>query len=157
MSKGNENPVPVKGETLKSKESLYFPSVKGQEWSSVDPDVRWGLENILNHVFPEDYQERSYEYALSLMRFLLDNPRGIDKKMLSKFLDEKDIPESTAYNVVIPKLVRFGLLERRREANESNPGKGWFMVLKPSISFSSHLSKLAKEWRSMYKTAKNKD
>lgn len=155
MSKGNENPVPLKGETLKSKESLYFPSVKGQDWPSIDPDIRWDLDKILNHVFPEKYQERSYNYALQLMGFLLENPGGIDKNNLSNFLEENEIPKSTAYNVVIPKLVKVGLLEREREANESNPSRGWFMVLKPSISFSSHLSKLAKEWRSIYKTAKN--
>lgn len=158
MSKGNEKPVPVKGETLKSKESLYFPSVQGNKWAAIDPDIRWDLEDVVDHLFPENYQERSNEYASKLLDFVLRNPEGVDKEMLSKFLDREGVPESTAYNVVIPKLVRFGLLEREREENESNPGRGWFMILKPTRSFSSHLEKLAKEWRSLYKTAlKNKD
>lgn len=157
MEKGNKNPVPIKGKTLKSKESLYFPSVQGNKWPPVDPDIRWDMEDVINHVFPEDYQERSNNYASMLIDFVLDNPQGVRKEMLSDFLKRKDIPESTAYNVVIPKLVRFGILEREREANESSPGRGWFMVLKPSSSFSSRLEKLAKEWRSLYKTAlKNK-
>ncbi|MFB6089255.1 MAG: hypothetical protein ABEK36_05745 [Candidatus Aenigmatarchaeota archaeon] len=153
MSKGNKNPVPIKGETLKNKESLYFPSVQGNDWKNIDKDIRWGLEDIINHVFPEKYQTRSNEYAGKLMRFVVENPEGVDKNMLGKFLEDNDIPESTAYNVVIPKLVRFGLLEREREENESNPSRGWYMILKPSISYSSHLSKLASEWKSLYKTA----
>ncbi|MFB6216248.1 MAG: hypothetical protein ABEJ72_04665 [Candidatus Aenigmatarchaeota archaeon] len=156
MSKGNEDPVPVKGETLKSKESLYFPSVQGNSWSEIDRDIRWDMEDVIDHVFPEDYQERSNRYACSLMEFLTQNPGGVGKDELTEFLEKEDIPKSTAYNVIIPKLVRFGLLEREREANESNPGRGWFMVLKPSKSFASHLEKLASEWRSIYKTALKK-
>lgn len=158
MSKGNEKPVPVKGETLKSKESLYFPSVQGSSWEAIDPDIRWDLEDVINHIFPESYQERSNEYACKLVDFVLENPDGVRKDMLSRFLDKEGIPQSTAYNVVIPKLVKFGVLQREREENQSDPGKGWYMVLKPSRSFSSHLEKLAKEWKSLYKTAlKNSD
>ncbi|MFP4117036.1 MAG: hypothetical protein ACLFQ8_02980 [Candidatus Aenigmatarchaeota archaeon] len=88
---------------------------------------------------------------------MLSNSDGVDKDILSDFLENEGIPSSTAYNVVIPKLVKFGILQREREAVESDPGRGWFMVLKPSKSFSSHLEKLANEWRSIYKTAlKNK-
>ncbi|MBI4017391.1 MAG: hypothetical protein HY366_00405, partial [Candidatus Aenigmarchaeota archaeon] len=50
-------------------------------------------------------------------------------------------------------LVRFGLLERKREVNASNPSKGWFMLLRPSSVFATHLTKLAGEWRSQVKTA----
>lgn len=158
MSKGNEKPVPIKGETLKSKESLYFPSVQGNKWSDIDPDIRWDLEDVIDHIFPGNYQERSNEYARKLVNFVLDNPEGVKKEMLSNFLEKENIPHSTAYNVVIPKLVKFGILRREREENQSDPGRGWFMILKPSKSFSSHLEKLAKEWRSLYKTAlKNKD
>lgn len=158
MSKGNKKPVPVKGETLKSKESLYFPSVQSDKWSAIDPDIRWDMGDVINHIFPENYQERSNKYARKLVNFVIDNPEGVEKNMLSEFMDKEGIPQSTAYNVVIPKLVKFGILRREREENESNPGRGWYMVLKPSKSFSSHLEKLAKEWRSIYKTAlKNRD
>ncbi|RLJ03598.1 MAG: hypothetical protein DRP11_00205 [Candidatus Aenigmatarchaeota archaeon] len=148
-----EKKTPIKSDTLKSKESLYFPSVREGKWKNIDPDIRWSLEDVLNHVFPRGYQERSYEYSVELMRFILDNPKGVDKRMLSEFLKTRKIPPSTLYNVIIPKLVRFGLLERRREPSQSRPSKGWYMVLKPSISFSTHLGKLASEWRSIYKTA----
>jgi len=149
--------VPVKGETLKSKESLYFPSVQGQKWPSIDGDIRWDLNELINHIFPEDYQERSNKYATKLVDYVLSNPDGVEKGMLSDFLEREGIPPSTAYNVVIPKLVKFGILKRERESVESDPGRGWFMILKPSVSFSSHLEKLAKEWKSIYKTAlKNK-
>ena len=90
------------------------------------------------------------------MTFLLENPGGIDKKIMSDFVKGHEIPVSTLYNIVIPKLVKLGLVERRREPNASNPGKGWFLILKPSVTFSSHLSKLADEWRSIYKTAYSK-
>lgn len=153
MSKGNDEPVPVKGETLKSKESLYFPSVQSEKWSPIDKDIRWDLSDIINHIFPEDYQERSNEYATKLVDFVLSNPEGVGKEKLSEFLDKEGIPSSTAYNVVIPKLVKFGIFRRERESVESDPGRGWFMVLRPSKSFSSHLEKLASEWRSVYKTA----
>lgn len=156
MPKGNKKPVPIKGETLKSKESLYFPSVQGKEWDEIDPDIRWDLENIINHVFPKCYQERSFEYAIELVKFVMDNPKGVDKNTVSKFLKENEIPKSTAYNVIIPKLVKFGILEREREPNKTRPSKGWYMILKPSISFSSHLNKLASEWKSIYKTAKKR-
>lgn len=151
-----ENPIPPNEKRLKSKESLYYPSVLGGKWKTLDPDIRWELSDILNHVFPKEYQEKSYDYAQKLMRFLLEAPQGIDKKMLSDFIKGHEIPVSTLYNVVIPKLVKLGLIERRRESNVSNPGKGWFLILKPSMAFSSHLSKLANEWRSLYKTASSK-
>ncbi len=153
MPKGNKKPVPVKGETLKSKESLYFPSVQGSKWSSIDGDIRWELEEVVDHIFPKVYQERSNKYATKLVDFVLKNPDGVEKEMLSNFLEKEDIPSSTAYNVVIPKLVKFGILRRERESVENDPGRGWFMILKPSKSFSSHLEKLAQEWRSIYKTA----
>lgn len=151
-----ENPIPPNEKRLKSKESLFFPSVLGGKWKTLDPDIRWDLPDVINHVFPLEYQEKSNEYAQKLMYFLLDNPQGIDKKMLSDFFKSHEIPVSTLYNVVIPKLVKVGLVERKREANASNPGKGWFLILRPSVSFSSHLSKLAAEWRSIYKTASSK-
>ncbi len=151
-----ENPQPPNEKRLKTKESLYFPSVLGEKWKTVDPDIRWELADVINHVFPQEYQEKSYEYARKLMEFLLQNPRGIDKKMLSDFVKGQEIPLSTLYNIVIPKLVKVGLVERRREANVSNPTRGWFLMLKPSMTFSSHLGKLADEWRSMYKTASSK-
>lgn len=110
----------------------------------------------MNHVFPREYQEKSYEYANKLMEFLLKTPTGIDKKMLSEFIKNENIPKSTLYNIVIPKLVKLGVIERKRETNFSNPNRGWFMILRPSISFSSHLQKLANEWRSIYKTATSK-
>lgn len=146
-------PEPPKKKRLKSKESLYFPSVQSNKWKNIDEDIRWDLEDIINHIFPKKYQEKSYEYAVKLMHFLIENPGGIGKKDLSKFIKEEDIPKSTLYNIVIPKMVKLGILERKRETNVSNPNKGWFMILKPSISFSSHLQKLSREWRSIYKTA----
>ena len=151
-----ENPTPPNEKRLKSKESLFFPSVLGGKWKTLDPDIRWDISDVINHVFPLEYQEKSNDYAQKLMNFLLDNPRGIDKKMLSNFFKSQEMPVSTLYNVVIPKLVKLGLVERKREANASNPGKGWFLILRPSVSFSSHLNKLAAEWRSIYKTASSK-
>ncbi|MCK4634710.1 MAG: hypothetical protein KAT37_02440 [Candidatus Aenigmarchaeota archaeon] len=151
-----KNPQPPNEKRLKSKESLFYPSVLGSKWKTLDPDIRWDLSDILNHVFPAEYQEKSYEYAQKLMTFLLENPGGIDKKIMSDFVKGHEIPVSTLYNIVIPKLVKLGLVERRREPNASNPGKGWFLILKPSVTFSSHLSKLADEWRSIYKTAYSK-
>ena len=151
-----KTPSPPNQKRLRSKESLYYPSILGQKWKTLDPDIRWELKDILNHVFPMEYQEKSHEYALKLVNFLLKNPGGIDKKDLSKFLNSEGIPNSTLYNIVIPKLVKIGMIERRRETNASNPGKGWFLILKPSMAFSSHLSKLAAEWRSICKTALSK-
>jgi len=142
---------------LKSKESLFFPSVLGQKWKNIDSDIRWDLSDIINHVFPKEYQEKSYEYALKVMHLLLKTPRGVDKKTLSKFIENENIPTSTLYNIIIPKMVRLGLIERRRESNASNPNRGWFMILKPSLSFSSHLEKLSNEWKSFYKTAMSKN
>ena len=148
-----EAPQPPNEKRLRSKESLYFPSVLGDKWKPVDPDIRWELSDIINHVFPREYQEKSHEYACKLMEFLLKNPGGIDKKMLSEFIKSENLPPSTLYNIVIPKLVKLGLIERKRESNLSNPARGWFLILKPSMAFSSHLGKLAAEWRSIYKTA----
>lgn len=152
MTKGNLNPVPVK-DRLTTKESLYYPSVLGKAWKSVDPEVRWELTDVVNHVFPHEYQERSHDYAVKLLKLVLESPKGIDKGILSAFLQQHSIPPATAYNVIIPKLVRVGLLERRREVNASNPSRGWFLLLRPSPTFSAHLSKLAGEWKSLYKTS----
>lgn len=152
MPKGNKNPIPVR-DRLTTKESLFYPSVLGKSWKNVDPDVRWELADIVNHVFPHEYQERSHTYATKLLTLALQNPKGIDKTTLSAFLRENSIPDATAYNIVIPKLVRLGLLERRREMNVSNPSRGWFMTLRPSVAFATHLTKLAGEWRAHVKTA----
>ena len=152
MPKGNQNPVPVR-DRLTSKESMFYPSVLGKSWRSVDAEVRWELSDVVNHVFPKEYQERSHDYAVKLLALALDNPKGLDKTKLSEFLRTHAIPPATAYNVIIPKLVRFGLLERRREVNASTPSKGWFMLLRPSPTFATHLGKLAGEWRSLVKTS----
>ncbi|QQG39540.1 MAG: hypothetical protein HYS81_04130 [Candidatus Aenigmatarchaeota archaeon] len=152
MVKGNANPIPVK-DRLTTKESLFYPSILGKTWKTTDPDVRWELNDIVNHVFPREYQERSHSHAMKLLALVLQNPKGVDKTMLTACLKEHAIPDATAYNVIIPKLVRFGLLERKREVNASNPSRGWFMILKPSLAFANHLNKLSGEWRSVVKTA----
>ncbi|MFP4045975.1 MAG: hypothetical protein ACLFS3_02865, partial [Candidatus Aenigmatarchaeota archaeon] len=57
MGKGNKKPVPVKGETLKSKESLYFPSVQSDKWASIDEDIRWDLEDEGQHHYDTEDAE----------------------------------------------------------------------------------------------------
>ncbi len=136
---------------VKSKETLWFPPVYSKEWKSVEETVRWSIEDIVKFIFNPNISRKYYEIAVNFLNFTLDNfPFGIKGKEIAKWIKENNISKATFYNRVLPKLISFGLFQRKRVHGE----KGRVMILIPSKTFSLHLKKIAKEWESIIDTKK---
>lgn len=132
------------------KETIWFPS--NEKWNSTKDTVRWELEDIIQHIYPKQYQLVYHAVALEIMRSLLENPNGIDGDMLGKWISEKKISKATFYNRVLPHLIDIGMIKRERIHGE----KGRKMVLYPSERFSICLKKLCSEWTSQVDTARER-
>ncbi len=135
--------VPSKG--IPSKESLWFPPKDSKKWKTLDPDIRWELKDIIEHIFPTKYEEKYHEIALSFIQTLLKKQKMFGEEIAS-WIKENNFSKATFYNKVLPKLVNFGLIKRERFGKK--------LILSPSTTFSMILEKLAKEWRSIVKTSR---
>ncbi|MEM4367325.1 MAG: hypothetical protein QW035_04325 [Candidatus Anstonellales archaeon] len=134
---------------FKSEASLYLPAHYSQEIRKFEDDDErptrnlWNIEEILNFVFPKNYQQRYYESALALMRRLASSPY-ISSSEIPKLIKENNISKATLYNRVIPKMKRFGLIKVEREAAlEGKPRK---FKISLSKSFGNYLMKISDSW-----------
>lgn len=120
----------------------------------MDKTVIWGVENVIDFIFPKKYQPTYFKVATDFIDLLLKN-ETVTKKEISKFLKEKKYSRSTLENKIIPKLVRFGLIKREREL-EGTLKKGRSLVLSESLTFTNYLERIAFAWNSLVSTARQK-
>lgn len=115
--------------------------------------ARWELEDFLKLVFPPQYQAAQYEIALKLMQFLSGREEA-DGDALAAWMEKEGVANSTLRNLVIPKLVRVGMLarERRNPTGSDLKDKRHHMVLKASNRFGEAFRHIGKEWSSVVET-----
>ncbi len=115
--------------------------------------ARWEKEDVLKLVFPPDLQEAQYSIALKLVSFLSDK-ESVNGDELAVWAQENGVPNSTLRNLVIPKMIRLGLLARERVNPTGSEGKDkrHRMVLKLSKRFGEAMQHAGSEWSSLVET-----
>lgn len=152
MKKGNPHPKPPSSRTgIPAKESFWLPphdstNVKNK---SIDKKVRWEIEQVIEHIFPKQYQ-KVYNSVATLLIKAMSEKQVMFPKDIGVFRDQNQISKATLYNKVIPRLKQAGVLTRERDLNNNR------MFLKLSLTFSNYLSKIAEEWESFVSTARMK-
>jgi hypothetical protein len=158
MAKGGNpqpNLPPTRG--IPADESLWMPRHYGKEIKDkggLDKAVMWGVEDVVDFVFPRKYQPKYFRVAADFLELLLKDEE-VTKKEISEFLKEKQYSRSTLENKIIPKLVRCGLVKREREL-EGAMGKGRSLILSESLTFTNYLERIAFAWNSLVSTARRK-
>ncbi len=134
---------------IKSKESLQFDYDK----LPMSLEARWEPEDVLKLIFPPALQKAQYDIAVKLLRWLADKQEARGRE-LEGWATQNAIPNSTLRNLVIPKLVRVGVLarERRNPTGQGEKDKRHEMVLILSKRFGEALQHIGKEWSSIVET-----
>lgn len=138
---------------ISSKKALWF------EYDNLPMSLgaRWELEDITKLVFPPHLQKAQYDLAVALLK-LVGEQGEVDGDLLAAWQHASRIPNSTLRNLVIPKLVRCGLLarERKNPTGQSNKDKRHHMVLKLSARFGEAFKHVGVEWSTLVETFKEK-
>ncbi len=138
---------------LPSRKSLLFEYGK----LPMSLGARWDAEDILKLLFPPHLQAVQYAIAVKLIRHIAQVGE-MDGKAISAWQKENGAANSTLRNLVIPKLVRCGLLarERRNPTGQDDKDKRHKMVLKTSARFGEAFQHIGREWSALVETWKIK-
>lgn len=143
---------------IKSKYALCFPEKGGRKFGQKiwDAKFRWKMTDLVEFLFPREKMPVFHEVAVEYLKFLLDTGRNTENGK-KEFCRMKGYSMNTLRKNIIPKLYRFGLIQRtrklpktvrysiknKRQSNEQE-----------SLQFSTMLRKMADEWESMVNTAR---
>lgn len=116
-------------------------------------EARWEAKDVLALIFPPDFQKTQYEIAVSLIDFLSTRD-GVSGQELNAWMLKNGIANSTLRNLVIPKLVRVGMLSRSRQkpSGQGTKDKHHPMLLSVSNRFGEALKHVGSEWVSLVNT-----
>ena len=138
---------------ISSKKALWF------EYDNLPMPLgaRWELEDLLKIVFPPHLQKAQYEIAVELVR-MIGEQGEVDGDYLAAWQHSRHISNSTLRNLVIPKLVRSGLLvrERKNPTGQSKKDSRHHMLLKLSNRFGEALKHVGQEWGTLVETFREK-
>ena len=142
------NPPITRG--IPAGDAFFLPAIDSQAIKNrggYDEEVRWELSDVIEHVFPRQYQAKYNEIATALVAGLM--ARGeLSGQDLAGFVKRNNYSKATFYNKVIPRLRRVGMIKRER--------LGKAILLSLSDSFGSYLKKISSEWVSLVKTSKRR-
>lgn len=146
-------PKQIASRGLPSKKSIQLEYDK----LPVPLNIRWEYNDVLQLIFPEQLQKAQYEIASKLIKLLKEKIR-VRGQEVSEWAINNNIPNSTLRNLVIPKLIRTGLIVRERinPSGQTNQDKRREMVLTLSSKFGNMLIHIGKEWNYIVDTARFK-
>lgn len=138
---------------IPSKESFYLPSHYSSEIRKFQDEEEnvlrnyWNLEELLNFVFPKQYQPVYNKIAVGFMNELIKK-NSLTSTEISSFVKENNISKATFYNRVLPRLKRVGMIkvERQTVIAEHSKQKYRPMDISLSKSFGNYLSKIGDSW-----------
>jgi predicted transcriptional regulator len=133
---------------IPSKEVLWFPPI--EKWKNIDE--KWRLEDIVQFIYPKEYQKKYNEITIKFLDFLLKKPMGVNGTEVSEWIKNNKVSKATFYNIIVPHLVDIGIIKRRRIYGE----KGRKTILMTSEIFSNFLKKLSETWLEILKENKEK-
>jgi hypothetical protein len=131
---------------IPSKYSLYMPASSGREIcekGGIGKAQNWDLDAVIDFVFPRKYQPRYNEMAVKFLRALLEVP-SMSRKDVLGFVNSNNYSKATLDNRIIPKLVRMGLVERKRITASDGTVE---TPISASSGFTEYLEKIAFEWQ----------
>ncbi|MBI5228708.1 hypothetical protein HY991_01260 [Candidatus Micrarchaeota archaeon] len=139
----------VKAKGIPAKRAIWFE----YDRLPMPTTARWEYQDILKLVFPPVAQRAQYEIAGKLV-LLLSRREEADGNVIAEWAKEEQIPNSTLRNLVIPKLIRVGILARERVAPTglTEKDKRRPMILKLSTKFGDALKHIGEEWTSIVET-----
>ncbi len=116
-------------------------------------NARWDAEDVLKLVFPPLVQRAQFDLAVKLIAFLKDK-EAVNGDELAGWMAANGVPNSTLRNLVIPKMIRVGLLarERRNPSGQDARDKRHQMVLKLSARFGEAFKHVGSEWSALVET-----
>ncbi|MEM3399786.1 MAG: hypothetical protein QXP42_03055 [Candidatus Micrarchaeia archaeon] len=145
-----------------SSESLYLPPHYGKELRAFQDDEEnptrnlWGLDEVVNFVFPKKYQAKYHETALAFMQFLHErvSVRGSE---ISEFVKSRGVSKATFYNRVLPRLKRVGMVKVERETMVVDERRKYRpMIVSLSKTFGNYLTKIGDSWLAVVDDARTR-
>lgn len=144
-----------------SVESLYFPPFsdvrKFQDDNEQLTRNLWNIEEVLNFVFPKQYQEKYHEIALAFMKLLLEKAK-LEGGDIAAFVSGKDISKATFYNRVLPRLRRVGMIKIERETIVAQESRRKYRPMRIMLSktFGNYLMKIGDSWLAVVDDARSR-
>ncbi|MCD6226982.1 hypothetical protein J7J90_00630 [Candidatus Micrarchaeota archaeon] len=153
--------IPSRG--IPSRESLYLPPYyskklrKFQDDNEIPTRNFWSVEEVINFVFPKEYQEKYNEIATKFMTALNDNLE-MDSEQIGKFIKENNISKATFYNRVLPRLKRVGMVKVYRDTIISKESKRKYRPMRIVLSktFGNYLTKIGESWLAIVDDARTR-
>ena len=155
-----ETPIPTERSTqapptrgLSAKAAIHFEYDK----LPLPVSARWDYEDILKIIFHPTLQQAQYELAKKLI-LLVKEKTQVSGEELASWAEKNSIPNSTLRNLVIPKLIRVGMLvrERRNPSGQTNKDKKHEMILRISTKFGEAFQHIGREWNGIVESWKLK-
>lgn len=144
-----------------SKHTMYLPAHYSDEIRRFQDDNEtqtrnlWNVSEVLNFIFPEKFQKKYYEIAISFLN-LLANKLVLEGQDIAFFIKENNISKATFYNRVLPKLRRTGIIKLERKTVESGTRKKAPMRITISKTFGNYLTKIGESWLAIVDDARSK-
>lgn len=143
---------------IPSKYALCFPEKGGRRFGQKiwDDKFRWKIDDLIEFLFPKDKMPVFHEVAVEYLKFLLENGRNTENGK-KEFCRIKGYSMNTLRKNIIPKLYRFGLIQRTRKLPKTvkwNIKSKRQSIEQESLQFSTMMRKMADEWEAMVETAR---
>jgi hypothetical protein len=143
---------------IRSKEALHFPEKGGRKFGQKiwEAGFRWSISDLMDFLFPHHKMPRHHDIAVEYVKFLLENGDNTENGK-KEFCQKTGYSFNTLKKHIIPKLYRFGLIQRTRELPKNvkwNIKSKRKSYEKESLRFSTMMIKMADEWKEMVNTAR---
>ncbi len=107
----------------RSKDALYLNDKVLKLLDKKDTDYGIDLDDLVNMFFPKETNKVQYRAALILLDKMIRIDNSLNSKELRDLCKKKKIPVHSMYDVVLPKLVRLGYLEKIGEEKRGSQFK----------------------------------
>jgi len=138
---------------IPSSECLYLPAHDSPSLRSFEDQNGaqtrnlWGMEEIMNFVFPSKYQRKYNEVAVAFMREMVKKTK-MEGAQIADFISSCNISKATFYNRVLPRLKRVGMLKVERQTLIAVESRRKYrpMTIHLSKTFGNYLVKIGDSW-----------
>ncbi len=151
----------IESRGIPSKFSFYLPPHYSKEIRTFQNEGEtptrnlWRVEEVLNFVFPKQYQPKYYDIALSFIK-MLEEKLVVEGEEIASFIKENNISKATFYNRVLPKLKAVGMVKVERIATEKGRTKNSRMKISLSKTFGNYMMKIADSWLAFVDDARSR-
>ena len=152
----------IRSRGIPSKFAFYLPphyskEIKKFEENEMPTRNLWTLDEVVNFLFPKQYQPTYHNIAVSFLNYLIEK-QTLYGKEIAEFVKTNNISKATFYNKVLPKLKRAGMVKVERETVINEEKKRKFRPMRISLSktFGNYLNKIADSWLAIVDDARSR-